>query len=56
MENSQKINCTVTSCKYNNNQQYRCMLQAIHVSPIEGCNTMDADESMCASYEYSNEQ
>ena len=22
------------------------------VAPIEGCNTMEPDESMCASYEY----
>ena len=53
MEENQEINCTVTSCKYNNGEEERCMLQSIQVEPILDCDTMEADESMCASYEYS---
>ena len=48
----QQINCTVATCKYNNKEHKKCILEAIQVKPIEGCNTMEADESMCASYEY----
>lgn len=51
MEEGQKINCTVSSCKYNDKQEHQCILQAIQVAPIEGKNTAKADESMCASYE-----
>ena len=54
MERNQKINCTVSSCKYNNTENAECVLKAIQVSPMEGCNTKKADESMCASYENEN--
>ena len=54
MEKNQKINCTVASCKYNNTEDSLCILKAIHVSPMEGCDTKKADESMCASYEHEN--
>ncbi len=50
MEANQKINCTVSSCKYNNQQKEKCTLEAIHVAPIENVNTETPDESMCASY------
>ena len=50
MEKNQKINCTVTSCKYNNEQAQECKLEQIIVTPIIGCNTKQADESMCSSY------
>lgn len=50
MENNQQINCTVASCKYNNYQNKKCQLQSIQVAPNKGCNTKNADESMCASY------
>ena len=40
----QKINCTVTSCKYNK-QDKICGLKEIIV-------TENTDESMCGSYEY----
>lgn len=56
MEPNQKINCTVSSCKYNNQDKEKCMLEAIQVAPIKDCNTMEPDESMCASYEYHNEE
>ena len=51
MEKSQKITCTVASCKYNNIEHAKCILDAIHVSPMQGCDTKKPDESMCASYE-----
>lgn len=51
METNQKINCTVATCKYNNQQKEKCTLESIHVAPIKNMNTEAADESMCASYE-----
>lgn len=55
MEENQKINCTVSSCKYNNHEKEKCTLQAIHVAPIDDIDTETADESMCASYKYEEE-
>lgn len=55
MEPNQKINCTVSSCKYNNQENEKCTLEAIHVAPIEDTQTQTPDESMCASYEYEKE-
>ena len=52
MENNQKINCTVNSCKFNNCQKQECNLKQIIVEPTQGCNTRKSDESMCSSYEY----
>lgn len=52
MEANQKINCTVASCKYNNKENAKCTLEAIHVAPIEDVQTETADESMCASYKF----
>lgn len=52
MEANQKINCTVSSCKYNNQEKAKCILEAIHVAPIENANTEKLDESMCASYKF----
>ena len=51
MEGKQKIHCTVETCKYNDEGNNICKLQAINVEPIENCNTKKPDESMCASYE-----
>lgn len=50
MEENQTINCTVGSCKYNDNQRQQCQLKQIIVTPVQGCNTKQADESMCSSY------
>ena len=50
MEKSQKINCTVESCKYNNTEYKKCDLEAITVTPVKECNTGKADESQCSSY------
>ena len=52
MEEGQKINCTVSSCRFNNQEHNKCILTSIHVSPIDGNHTKEPDESMCASYEY----
>lgn len=49
-KDSQTINCTVTSCKFNNNQRQLCELEHIIVTPVQGCQTSQPDESMCSSY------
>lgn len=54
MEKNQKINCTVTSCKYNDKQCQECKLEQIIVTPIIGCETKEPDESMCSSYKHEN--
>lgn len=51
MDKNQKINCTVASCKYNNEQNNECKLKSIVVTPNQGVNTKKPDESMCSSYE-----
>lgn len=56
MENKQKICCTVDSCKYNDSADGRCTLNEIIVTPKQGCNTKQADESKCSSYEYHEEK
>ncbi len=52
MEKSQKINCTVKSCEYQNDKTKTCTLQSIQIAPVAHTNTKIADESMCASYKY----
>ncbi len=54
MEENQKINCTVGSCKFNDYEKQKCQLQQIVVTPIEGTNTKQPDESMCSSYKNDN--
>lgn len=54
MEDRQKINCTVESCKYNNQETQMCNLKQIVVEPTTDCQTKQCDESMCSSYEYEN--
>ena len=54
MEGKQNINCTVSSCKYNNREKEKCNLQSIQVEPIEAKDTKEPDESMCASYKNIN--
>ncbi len=51
---NQKINCTVTSCKYNDKGFQECTLEQIIVTPIVGCETKEPDESMCSSYKHEN--
>ena len=51
MEEKQRINCTVTSCKYNNEPRQKCELEDIIVQACPGCNDGTAqNESMCGSY------
>lgn len=47
---NQKINCTVSSCLYNNYHQKECELDQIMVTACQGCSTGNPDESMCGSY------
>lgn len=54
MENKQKINCTVETCKYNNINECECMLKQINVLPKKDCKSGLADESMCGSYKHDN--
>ena len=55
MEHNQKINCTVTSCKYNKNQEQECSLKQIIVTPIQDCKTKNPEESMWSSYKDDDE-
>lgn len=55
MEQNQKINCTVSSCKYNNQEKAKCTLEAIYVAPLENVDTEMPDESKCASYKFNEE-
>lgn len=56
MEEKQIINCTVESCKYNNGQKQQCELKQIIVTPVQGCETKQPDESMCSSYKNVNKK
>lgn len=56
MEEKQTINCTVGSCKYNNGQKQQCELKQIIVTPVQGCETKQPDESMCSSYKNVNKK
>lgn len=51
MDKNQKISCSVSSCKYNNSQKQECKLQTIMVTPVEGVDSGNPDESMCSSYD-----
>ncbi len=53
MERNQRINCTVSSCKYNKNQQQECSLEQIIITPTPNCTSANPDESMCSSYKNS---
>ena len=49
---SQKINCAVTSCRYNDMHEQECELNAIVVKPCQECsNGNPEDESMCGNYQ-----
>ena len=51
MDKNQKINCTVTSCEYNNDEDQTCELKEILVEPCDDTSTgTPEDESMCGSY------
>ncbi len=51
MDDKQKINCTVSSCKYNEVNDQLCSLKQIVVEACPNCsNGTPQDESMCGSY------
>ena len=50
MEENQTINCSIGTCKYNNQQTNMCSLKSIQVSKMKNTKPLIADESMCASY------
>ena len=50
MDKNQTINCTVTSCKYNNKGDQACKLEQIIVTPVLENDTKLPEESMCSSY------
>ncbi len=56
MEQGQKINCTVGSCKYNDEGRQECTLQNIIVEPVQNCHIEGPYESMCASYKFNKEK
>ena len=51
MDNRQKINCTVSSCIYNNSESGLCNLKSIVVTPKTNVHNGTPDESQCSSYE-----
>ena len=47
----QKINCTVSSCMYNDYHSKECELEQIEVTACQGCSSgKPEEESMCSSY------
>lgn len=51
MDKTQKINCSVCSCAFNNSEKNLCQLEQIVVTPCQNChNGHPDDESMCGSY------
>jgi len=50
MEENQTINCTVNSCKYQDENNEKCTLKTIVVEPKMETATMKPDESMCGNY------
>ena len=50
MEKSQKINCTVSTCRHNNIQRQECKLEQIVVTPTANNQTRMPEESKCSSY------
>lgn len=50
MEESQKIKCTVESCKYNNGAKNMCGLKAVTIKPTKNNVSGDTDESLCSNY------
>ena len=50
MEGRQRINCTVCSCKFNDELSNECELNTINVTPTLNNNTKKPEESKCSSY------
>jgi hypothetical protein len=51
MDKNQKINCTVESCIYQDDETKRCTLKEIAVKPKQNSYSRQIDESMCGNYE-----
>ncbi len=49
-DSNQKINCDVTSCKYNDSDEELCTLEEIKVSNEEEVSE-EKEDTICASYE-----
>ncbi len=47
----QKINCTVETCKFNDNNSKECILKQITVTPVNETHIELPDDSMCSSFE-----
>jgi len=45
----QCIHCDVRTCKHHTRDDM-CELDSIQVSPRDGCNSGNCDESLCSSY------
>lgn len=54
MEKNQKINCTVNSCIFQDNNNCMCSLKNITVKATPNCNAKTPEESMCGSYKCKN--
>ena len=52
---SQKINCDVVSCEYQNADNNRCMLDEIKVSSCSDDEASNKDETACKSFKNSSE-
>ncbi len=53
MENNQKINCNVSTCRYNKDDCV-CTLEQIKVGCQCGCHPHSVDETVCDSYKQGN--
>ena len=54
-DNNQKINCDVTSCKYNDSDEELCTLDEIKVSN-EDETSEEKEDTICASYELDEDE
>ena len=49
MEDNQKINCTVHSCRFQNKNKGTCSLNDITVKACPNCDVQTPEDSMCRS-------
>ncbi|MCL2383039.1 MAG: DUF1540 domain-containing protein [Oscillospiraceae bacterium] len=57
MDDKQKINCTVGSCQFHDDEKHECELNEITVEPCFECDTGDPEEeSMCGNYTNADEK
>ena len=54
MKNSNKINCDVENCNYNNSKKNICNLNSIKITSTSNNNlSLDKSETLCKSFENS---